>query len=63
MFCERETVPVLIINQQNDKSTQEYLLVVRHKSRHSCESAFYFDLDKEIIKQNCKFRFYYKKQI
>ena len=35
--------------------------VVRHKSRYSCESAIYFDLDKEIIKQNCEFRFYYNK--
>ena len=25
MFCERENVEVLNINQQNDKSTQEYL--------------------------------------
>ena len=35
--------------------------VVRHKSRYSCESAIYFDLDKEIIKQNCEFKFYYNK--
>ena len=37
------------------------LFVVRHKSRYSCESAIHFDLDKEIIKQNCEFRFYYNK--
>ena len=37
------------------------LFVVIHKSRYSCKSAIYFDLDKEIIKQNCKFRFYYNK--
>ena len=37
------------------------LFVVRHKSRYSCESAIYFDLDKEIIKQNCEFKFYYNK--
>ena len=35
--------------------------VARHKSRYSCESAIYFDLDKEIIKQNCEFKFYCKK--
>ena len=35
------------------------LFVVRYKSRYSCESAIYFDLDKETIKQNCEFRFYY----
>ena len=27
----------------------EDLFVVRHKSRYSCKSAIYFDLDKEII--------------
>ena len=39
----------------------EELGVVRHKSRYSCESTIYFDLDKEIIKQNCEFKFYYNK--
>ena len=28
---------------------------------HSCESAIYFDLDMDIIKQNCDFIFYYNK--
>ena len=37
------------------------LFVVRHKSTHSCENVIYFDLDKDIIKHNCNFKFYYKK--
>ena len=37
------------------------LFVVRHKSIHSCKSAIYFDLDKDIINHNCDFKFYYKK--
>ena len=37
------------------------LFVVRHKSRYSCRSAIYFDLDKEIIKQNCEFNFCYNR--
>ena len=37
------------------------IFVVRHKSRYSCESAIYFNLDKEIIKHNCDFKFYYSK--
>ena len=37
------------------------LFVVSHKSRHSCKSSIYFDLDKEIIKPSCEFRFYYNK--
>ena len=39
----------------------EELFVVRHKSICSCESAVYFDLDKDIIKHNCNFKFYHKK--
>ena len=37
------------------------LFVLRYKSRYSCESVIYFDLDKEIIKQNFDFKFYYNK--
>ena len=37
------------------------LFVVRHKSRYSCESAIYFNLDIDIIKSNCDFKFYYNK--
>ena len=39
----------------------EALLVVRHKSIHSCESAIYVDLDTEVIKHNCDFVFYFNK--
>ena len=35
--------------------------VVKHKSKYSCESAIYFDLSPDIIKENCKFDFYYNK--
>ena len=37
------------------------LFIARHKTRYSFESAIFFDLDKEIIKQNCEFKFYYNK--
>ena len=39
----------------------EELFVVKHKSKYSCKSAIYFDLDLEIIKEHCKFAFYYNK--
>ena len=39
----------------------EELFVVKHKSKNSCESAIYFDFDSEIIRENCKFNFYYNK--
>ena len=34
---------------------------MKHKSIHSCKSAIYFDLDQNIIKQNCDFIFYHNK--
>ena len=37
------------------------LFVVKHKSKHNCKSAIYFDLSPEIIKENCKFNLYYNK--
>ena len=37
------------------------LFVVKHKSSYSCESAIYFNLTTEIIKDNCNFDFYYNK--
>ena len=39
----------------------EGLFVVKQKSKSSCRSAIYFDLYSEIIKENCKFVFYYNK--
>ena len=37
------------------------LFVVKHKNSYSCESAIYFNLDTDIIKENCDFKFYYNK--
>ena len=34
------------------------LLVVKHKSKYSSESAIYFDLGPDIIKENCIFASY-----
>ena len=39
----------------------EELILVKHKSKYSCKRAIYFYLDPEIIKENCKFTFYYNK--
>ena len=41
----------------------EELFVVKHKSKYSCKSAIYFNLNSETIKESCKFNFYYNKQI
>ena len=35
--------------------------MVKHKSRYSCESTIYFNLDTDTIKENCNFKFYYNK--
>ena len=39
----------------------EELFTVKHKSSYSCESAIYFNLTTEIIKNNCDFDFYFNK--
>ena len=39
----------------------EELFVVKHKSSYSCESAIYFNLSTDIIRNNCNFDFYYNK--
>ena len=35
--------------------------VVKHKSKYAGESAIYFNLNPESIKENCKFNFYCNK--
>ena len=39
----------------------EELFVVKSKSKYSCASALHFQLDKQTIKYNCIFDYYYKK--
>ena len=39
----------------------EELFVLKHKSSYSCESAIYFNLSTDIIRNNCNFDFYYNK--
>ena len=39
----------------------EELFVVKSKTRYSCASAVYFNLESDIIKENCKFLYYYNK--
>ena len=35
--------------------------MVKHKSKYRCENAIYFELGPDIIKDNCKFAFYFYK--
>ena len=37
------------------------LFVVKHKSSYSWESAIYFNLSTDVIRNNCNFDFYYNK--
>ena len=39
----------------------EELFVVKHKTQYSHESVIYFDLSADIIKENCKFHYYFDK--
>ena len=35
--------------------------MVKSKSKYSCASALYFELDKQMIKENCIFDYYFNK--
>ena len=37
------------------------LFIVKHKSKYSCKSVIYFNLNPDTIKEYCKFNFYYNK--
>ena len=39
----------------------EELFIVKSKSKYSCTSALYFQLDRQTIKDNCVFDYYYNK--
>ena len=39
----------------------EELFVVKSKAKYSCASALYFQLDRQTIKENCMFDYYYNK--
>ena len=39
----------------------EELFVVKSKTKYSCTSALYFQLDRQTIKENCMFNYYYNK--
>ena len=37
----------------------EELFLVKHKFKHSCESAIYYNLSKEVINEYCSFKYFY----
>ena len=37
----------------------EELFLVKHKTKHSCESAIFYKLDKDTIKSNCHLSYFY----
>ena len=37
----------------------EELFLVKHKSKHSCESAIYYNLPREVINEYCTFQYFY----
>ena len=39
----------------------EELFVINSKTRYSCASTIYFNLESDMIKANCKFQYYYNK--
>ena len=41
----------------------EELFLVKHKSKHSCESAIYYNLTQEVINRYCTFHYFYNTTI
>ena len=41
----------------------EELFLVKHISKHSCESAIYYNLSKEVISEYCSFKYFYNTTI
>ena len=41
----------------------EELFVVKHKSKHSCVSAIFFDLGPKVVSGNCKFDYTYNQTV
>ena len=41
----------------------EELFLVKHKTKHSCEDAIFYKLDKDTIKRNCHFRYFYNSAV
>ena len=39
----------------------EELFVVKSKTRYSCASTIYFNLESDVIRANCEFQYYYNK--
>ena len=39
----------------------EELFVIKSKTRYSCTSAIYFNLESDVIRANCEFQYYYNK--
>ena len=39
----------------------EELFVIKSKMRYSCANTIYFNLEADVIKENCKFQYYYNK--
>ena len=37
----------------------EELFLVKHKTKHSCESALFYNLENAFVKQNCQFKYFY----
>ena len=37
----------------------EELFLVKHKTKHSCESALFYNLENAFVKKNCQFKYFY----
>ena len=63
-YCIQLCIPELHMCKQIWHSYYcEELFLVKHKSKHSCESAIYYNLSKEVINEYCSFKYFYNTTI
>ena len=41
----------------------EELFLVKHKTKHSCESAIFYNLTRETVLENCDFKYFYNASV
>ena len=58
-YIQLETEELFMCKQIKHIYFCEELFLVKHKTKHSCESALFYNLESAFVKQNCQFKYFY----
>ena len=61
MFITLHTQELKMCEKIRYENYCKELFAIKSKSRYSCASAIYFNLESDVIKTNCEFQYYYNK--